>query len=201
MTSTPSRWGEQKRINNPEAAREKIIAAAYECYEKKGINSTTFTDIAKASNISRRTIYHYFDNKKALIQAVVDDQASDFLNNLLEELAEFEGSLDELSYECLIYLITKGPNASGHQALLSGQQAAASGNFYLHSKLQHAKLKILLKPYFETAKQQKTISQDLSIDIYIQWLGRICLSFIEHPLPLEQLKPMLKQCAFPSLLK
>lgn len=31
-SSTPSRWGEQRRINNPEAAREKIIAAAYDAY-------------------------------------------------------------------------------------------------------------------------------------------------------------------------
>lgn len=194
-----TRWGERRRINDPCQAREKIIAAAYACYEEKGIAHTTFNDIAEAGNISRRTIYHYFDNKKALIQAVIDDQAGHFLAAMKQELGDKQLDLAQLVFEMLLYIINKGPDAMGHQALL-GNQHLDGGAFYLQSDLQRAMLNELLEESFIKARRSGAVNQQLELDVLTQWLGRISLSFIQYPLPDNELKALLKSCLLPVLL-
>jgi AcrR family transcriptional regulator len=50
---------------------DEITAAAYLAFSKKGYSATMIEDIAKAANISKGLIYHYFDSKDELFTALV----------------------------------------------------------------------------------------------------------------------------------
>ncbi len=54
-----NRWGSNKRLMQQDDGRKAILDAAVSCFEKKGVNSTTIDEIAKAASITRRTVYHY----------------------------------------------------------------------------------------------------------------------------------------------
>ncbi len=53
---------------------EKIKTKAHELYTKYGLRSVTMDDIAQSIGISKKTIYTFFDDKDALVDAVIVDE-------------------------------------------------------------------------------------------------------------------------------
>lgn len=53
--------------------QESIAAAALTVFARKGYESATMAEIARAAGVSTGNIYRYFANKDALFYAVVDD--------------------------------------------------------------------------------------------------------------------------------
>lgn len=53
--------------------RANIMAAALSCFGRSGFDRTTNNQIAGEAGISSPTLYHYFDSKAALFQAVADE--------------------------------------------------------------------------------------------------------------------------------
>lgn len=54
-----------------ENTREKIIAAAYNEFVKRGILSTRMSDIAQAANVSHGTVFAHFENQNALTAQII----------------------------------------------------------------------------------------------------------------------------------
>lgn len=50
--------------------RESILDAALECFVERGFHGTAIPQIAKQAGIAAGTIYHYFDSKEALVNAL-----------------------------------------------------------------------------------------------------------------------------------
>ncbi|MCJ7464875.1 MAG: TetR/AcrR family transcriptional regulator [Thermoplasmata archaeon] len=55
-----------------EQAKKRIMDAASAEFAKKGYRKTTMNDIAKRIGVSKGAVYQYFENKEALIGAVVE---------------------------------------------------------------------------------------------------------------------------------
>lgn len=66
--------------------RDKLIEAARQLFIRKGVDNTTISDIACASDKGRRTIYTYFKNKRDIYRAVIE-QESDKHVGVLREIA------------------------------------------------------------------------------------------------------------------
>lgn len=59
-----------------------MIDMARQLFARKGIEETTMNDIADASGRGRRTLYTYFKNKEAVIQAVIEVELEHFKHEL-----------------------------------------------------------------------------------------------------------------------
>ena len=55
--------------------RQRIVDAAAGLIFRQGVAHTTIEDVRAAADVSSSQLYHYFDDKPALIRAVVDQQA------------------------------------------------------------------------------------------------------------------------------
>lgn len=77
------------RKNNPEQTREKIISISGELFLKKGFDKTSMQDIVNELKMSKGAIFHHFQSKEAILQAVMDRQSQ-----ILEEV--FCGWLQEM---------------------------------------------------------------------------------------------------------
>ncbi len=53
-------------------SREEIIRAAADVLKQKGYEATTMKDIAAEVNLTAASLYHHFDNKNALLLAVLE---------------------------------------------------------------------------------------------------------------------------------
>ena len=62
--------------------REKLIDVARQLFAHKGIENTTMSDIANASDKGRRTIYSYFKSKKEIYNAVIERESEQLVARL-----------------------------------------------------------------------------------------------------------------------
>ncbi|MGD9533745.1 MAG: TetR/AcrR family transcriptional regulator [Candidatus Nitrosocosmicus sp.] len=60
-------------IRHKEEVRGKIIQSAIECFSKNGFDKTKMDDVALSADVSKGTLYNYFDNKESLFQALCTD--------------------------------------------------------------------------------------------------------------------------------
>jgi TetR/AcrR family transcriptional repressor of nem operon len=58
-----------------QATRDRIVRAATELIAVHGVAGTSTEDVRKAARVSGSQIYHYFESKQALIQAVITRQS------------------------------------------------------------------------------------------------------------------------------
>ena len=56
--------------------RQRIVDAAADLIFRQGVAHTTIDDVRAAADVSSSQLYHYFDDKPALVRAVVDHQAA-----------------------------------------------------------------------------------------------------------------------------
>jgi AcrR family transcriptional regulator len=58
-----------------EETRQRIIGAAADLIFEQGVAHTTIEDVRAAADVSSSQLYHYFDDKPALVRAVIEHQA------------------------------------------------------------------------------------------------------------------------------
>lgn len=66
---------ERRLTRRGRETRERIVAAAAELIFERGAAETTLEDIRAAAGVSGSQVYHYFEDKQALVRAVIDHQA------------------------------------------------------------------------------------------------------------------------------
>lgn len=64
-----------------ERVRARIIDAAAQLIYERGVAGTTLEDVKAAAQVSGSQLYHYFSEKEALVQAVIDWQADVMVSN------------------------------------------------------------------------------------------------------------------------
>ena len=95
--------GEPPRVvKHPDDRREDILAAARTLFAQHGVAKTTRADIATEAGIARGLIYHYFPDKDALVDAVLDGYIADFVESLRAWDASREpGNIDKALTDCI----------------------------------------------------------------------------------------------------
>jgi TetR/AcrR family transcriptional regulator, fatty acid metabolism regulator protein len=85
--------------------REKIIIeAALKVFSTKGYASTRMADIAKEADMSYGLVYHYFENKEKLFDAIVEDWWTGFYDEL-EMLKQSAMTTEEKLIEIIRYIL------------------------------------------------------------------------------------------------
>ncbi|NGZ77305.1 TetR/AcrR family transcriptional regulator [Saccharibacillus alkalitolerans] len=62
-----------------EVKRRRILEGAMLCFERFGFRGTTIESVAKAARVSKSSIYDCFENKEALLMAIVEDVLDELL--------------------------------------------------------------------------------------------------------------------------
>ncbi|MEW2157326.1 TetR/AcrR family transcriptional regulator [Streptomyces sp. NPDC007189] len=90
-----SRSTQERRLTaKGRATRDRIVAAAAKLMYERGVAGTSTEDILKAAQVtSASQLYHYFGDKRSLVQAVIrhqTEQVLGFQRPLLSRLDSFE---------------------------------------------------------------------------------------------------------------
>ena len=86
----------------------EIVTTAAALSTKKGVSNTTVFDIAKALNVSKGHVYHYFKSKDEIIEAIAEKAILG-----ISEIREYYKSLGNLEptetlRKCIIFWLLKG---------------------------------------------------------------------------------------------
>lgn len=91
--------------------RDKLIESAKTLFIRNGVENTTISDIANASDKGRRTIYTYFKNKLEIYRAVIERE-SEIIASEMRAVAATEESVSEKMRTIIRMMIVKSANAS-----------------------------------------------------------------------------------------
>lgn len=102
------------RSQRGQATRLRIIVTAAALFHERGVAGISLDDIGAASRTSKSQLYHYFDNKSALVLAVVSEQAERLLGAQLPELSALD-SMEGLRRwaRCVVALHEKDQRSLG----------------------------------------------------------------------------------------
>ncbi|OBH90219.1 TetR/AcrR family transcriptional regulator, partial [Mycobacterium sp. E2989] len=68
--------------------RDQILEAANECFTQLGIERTSVQDVARKANVSRGTVYRYFEDRNVLIDAAIEFGAQRFYREVASAMAK-----------------------------------------------------------------------------------------------------------------
>ena len=66
--------------------KQRILGALFECLEKKPLDSLTADEIAKAADVSKRTLYKYYTSKKEMMLALVFESFKDLAERIHQKM-------------------------------------------------------------------------------------------------------------------
>jgi len=109
----------ERRLRERQQRIHEIIEAAKHIFKTKGFASATMFDIAANSELSRRTLYLYFNNKDEVSLAVASDTLAR-LRSDIEEAAKSAGrALERLKAVIDVYLALHRQDPSSFQVILN----------------------------------------------------------------------------------
>lgn len=82
MNASASRPPSTKAQQRAKAQRRRILEAAQHCFIDHGFHAATIANIADTAQVSAGLIYRYFENKQAIVLAIIEDQLDDARANI-----------------------------------------------------------------------------------------------------------------------
>ena len=79
--------GPTRREEYAAATRQAVLDSASELFAKGGFAGTSLDQVARAARVTRGAVYHHFENKQALFQAVLEDLDAQTMAEVTERSA------------------------------------------------------------------------------------------------------------------
>src|SRR5438046_195142 len=76
--------------------QERIVLKAHEMFMRYGVRSISMDEIASQLGISKKTIYHFFTDKDALVDAVIDIELKNNENECRQHKERSENAVHEI---------------------------------------------------------------------------------------------------------
>ncbi len=121
-------------VKKADVRRAEIVQAARFLFQTQEYERTTMQDVMERVGIAKGTIYHHFQSKEELLEAVVENIVEEQISRMQQVVNETEGSaLDKLRL-----LVQAGRAAEGGDEIL--RSLHQPGNIAMHTRLLAAAL-------------------------------------------------------------
>jgi AcrR family transcriptional regulator len=157
--------------------RELIVESAFACFGKEGLQKATIVDIAKRAGISRSTIYEYFSDKAAIVEACAEHASQRFYLEMTKAMDRGSTLEDKL--------------CSAAVFVTQARQVLASEKYFDEDAISLLLTKdaaVLLRecvdffaPHLSAAKLTGEVRKDLDVEAAGEWFARILFSLFSTP--------------------
>jgi AcrR family transcriptional regulator len=164
-------------LNPATDTRELIVESAYACFRKQGLQKATIVDIARAAGVSRSTVYEYFRDKPAIVEACAE-HASEWFYREMSDAMNRGGSLEDKLSRAAVFVT-------------QARRVIASENYFdvdAVSLLLTKDAAVLLRecvdflaPHLAAAKLTGEVRKDLDVQSGGEWFARILFSLFSTP--------------------
>ena len=86
------------------ATRRQLVATATQLFAEHGYEQTSIDTVLDAAGVSRGALYHHFNGKEALFEAVLEDVEAQLATHVVEAAAKAPEPRLELQAGCLAWL-------------------------------------------------------------------------------------------------
>ncbi|TPG31673.1 TetR/AcrR family transcriptional regulator [Mycolicibacterium hodleri] len=157
--------------------RTVIVETALSCFRTHGLRRTSVVDIAHAAGVSRSTVYEYFADKRAIVDAASEHATQSFYRRMARAMATAGTLEDQLA----------GAAVAVVQARHFIVPERLSDPSEVHSLLTTNAAALLrecgqfLAPYLSAAKLTGEVRRDLDVDGAAEWFARMLFSLFLTP--------------------
>jgi AcrR family transcriptional regulator len=92
------------RIERGKATRDRLIEAGRELFGERGYDGTSIEAVLEATGVKRGALYHHFESKQALFDAVLDRVVSDIASAVSDEARAQSDPVESLRAGCSAWL-------------------------------------------------------------------------------------------------
>lgn len=168
-----------------ESARTRLIDAAEECFQRYGVAKTTVEDVAKTANVSRATVYRYFDGRDALILGVLEREGGRFMKRVEHRLGR-QPDIASAIVEGVLFTV-KSVKGDPHLALLFAPEAVGlTINVPGATEMMFKIATSFLRPMLDAADEAGQLRPGLTIDEVAEWILRAVLSLLTTEPPVRR---------------
>ncbi|TAM70958.1 TetR/AcrR family transcriptional regulator [Mycobacterium sp.] len=168
----------QASVSHQETStRELIVESAFACFGKQGLQKATIVDIAKRAGVSRSTIYEYFSDKAAIVEACAEHASERFYREMAKAIDRGSSLEDKL--------------CSAAVFVTQARRVIASEKYFDEDAISLLLTKdaaVLLRecveffaPYLSAARLTGEVRKDLDVDAAGEWFARILFSLFSTP--------------------
>lgn len=158
--------GRKKELNSLLMTPEKrILNSAKRIFFEKGYSNTRMDELANDLSMSKKTIYKYFPNKKALLKNVIDD----FFQNVNEQI-DREVFLESNSFrDMLEKFVFIGRQALSRMDIeaINDIEETSPDLWRLMEIYRESIIKTRLREIFLKGREEGVIKEDLSVDVIV----------------------------------
>jgi AcrR family transcriptional regulator len=165
---------EASDLTDEELRKSQILDAALQCFMVLGISKTSVQDVARQANVSRGTVYRYFEDRQRLVDGAIEFGALRYQADAAaamagkETLADQIAAFAEVTAETLVRQRTRTRLAEGDSEFLQ--------HYVSDSKATLGRLINFLLPYVEAAKKRGEVGRDVKPVEASEWLARAIMS-------------------------
>jgi AcrR family transcriptional regulator len=157
--------------------RALIVDSAYACFGKQGLQKTTIVDIAKMAGVSRSTIYEYFRDKAAIVEACAEHASEQFYRRMSTAMDRGSSLEDKLSRAAVF--VTEARRVIASEKYFD--EDAISLLLTKDAAVLLRECVDFLAPHLAAAKLTGEVRKDLDIQCAGEWFARILFSLFSTP--------------------
>ncbi len=157
--------------------RELIVESAFICFGRQGLDKATIVDIARQAGVSRSTIYEYFSDKGAIVEACAEHASERFYCEMSKAM-DRGGSLEDKLSRAAVFVT-------------QARRVIASEKYFDEDAISLLLTKdgaVLLRecvdffaPYLSAARLTGEVRKDLDVVAAGEWFARILFSLFSTP--------------------
>lgn len=103
--------------------KEQIVSAAYKMFSNHGYKNVSMDDIAKEANVTKRTVYKYFESKEQLLAYIIKQEINNIKINFESIELKNQSLEDTLNEAVITFFKNKQKNKLISQLLLSSHDS------------------------------------------------------------------------------
>jgi AcrR family transcriptional regulator len=185
------RWGADAP-DDPDAARARLLTSAEACFSRFGVTKTTVEDVAKEANVSRATVYRYFEGRDELVLGVLLMEARRFLARLQKRIAA-QPNISDAIVEGVLFTVDAVRADANLALLFTPETAGVTESIVGASDTLFSTTAEFLRPYFEAAKASGTLRAEVDVDEAAEWIVRCIISLLTVSDPRRRTKAQQKK--------
>jgi AcrR family transcriptional regulator len=196
---TPRNGGEPAAA----AFNERWLDAAESCYTRFGPAKTTVEDVAQAAGVSRATLYRHFKSRDELLVAVIVREAG----RLAAEAEVYIRRFDDVGswiVEGMLLCLREIPRRPLLAMLFAPEEVGPASRLVLTSERLLEIGADFLRPMFEAARGRGLLRESVQIELLMEWVLRILMSYLTVPSHLArsdaELRHLLRVMILPAVL-
>lgn len=154
-----------------------IVESAFACFGTQGLQKATIVDIAKRAGVSRSTIYEYFSDKPAIIEACAEHASERFYREMSKAM-DRGGSLEDKLCAAAVFV------TQARRVISSEKYFDEDAISLLLTKDAAVLLRECVEffaPHLSAARLTGEVRKDLDIEAAGEWFARILFSLFSTP--------------------